>query len=630
MSKYGINIKYLIILLPFFVPGNSSGQTKIFTTDSLNLKEWNYNQRKIVRNPVPCIIAETKNEIFFSYDLSDPVKIFNGKNASLAVDLKSDIHIVFEDNGIRYSLKPYTGDWQTNILISDSSETGHSPIADCDKDGNVHIVYGVSDSENGNTEYSSLKYVKIYDNQVQISSIIYDMAAEASPYTLVNFTIANHLVFDDETIFMAYQLSNDSIYVKFSMDHGTTWVPGGVFRGTDPKLSIGPGSHWSDPVIEYAVFPVLLFLDMEGNLINSYAEFYISANDTNLWWMGEDQIQDGPIDGFCIDDIIGPSGYSYLFQKDGTLYHAFSDLSHSTIMDTVTNNAFVFSIAYKQFNLFKVDVVWFEKNDGMYEMYYQWFEKIPQPPELKLTYDQSEIVCYGASDGFINTNVTGGYPPFTYQWSTGETTKDISNLPAGTYSLIISDSGHFDYMTNYIYAYFEIPESLPVETSYIPGLSPVDSWYTTYYTVSGTPGSVFDWIVTGGTLLDGQGSDSVTIRWHNAALGKISVIETNKDGCKGEAVIGSIIILPSSVNPAEMHTLKIYPNPFLNYTKIQFPNPAREPYQLSIINLSGETVKILNGIKEDMIELNRDGLPAGLYLIELKGSQIYRGKIVIE
>ncbi len=625
MSKYGINIKYLIFLLLFFFPGNSSGQTKIFTTDSINLKEWNYNQRKIVRNPEPCIIAESKNEIFFSYNLGNPVKIFDGKNASLAVDLKSDIHIVFEDNGIRYSLKPYTGDWQTNILISDSSETGHSPIADCDKDGNVHIVYGVSDSENGNTEYSSLKYVRIYDNQVQISSTIYDMEAETSPYTLVNFTIANHLVFDDETIFMAYQLSNDSIYVKFSIDHGTTWVPGGVFRGTDPKLSIGTGSHWSDPVIEYAVFPVLLFLDMEGNLINSYAEFYISANDTNLWWMGEDQIQDGPIDGFCIDDVIGPFGYSYLFQKDGTLYHAFSDLSHSTIMDTITNNAIVSSIAYKQFNLFKVDVVWFEKNDGMYEMYYQWFEKIPPDPSLKLTSIQSDIVCYGASNGYIQTNVTGGNPPYKYQWSTGDTTADISNLPAGTYSLIIMDYSH------HIYALFEIPESTPIETSDILGFTPVDSWYTTYYIVSGTPGSVFDWTVTGGTLLDGQGSDSATIRWHNVtSSAKISVIETNKDGCKGDKVTSPIIILPSNVNPAEIHTLKIYPNPFSDNTKIHFLNPESEPYQLSIINLSGKTVKILNGIKEEIIELNRDGLPAGLYLIELKGSQIYRAKIVIE
>lgn len=630
MSKYGINIKYLIILLLFFVPGNSLSQIKIFTTDSINLTEWNYNQRKIVRSPEIGIIAESKNEIFFSYDLNDPVKIFDGKNASLAVDSSSIIHIVFQDNGIRYALKPATGDWQQDIQISNISEEGSFPIADCDKDGSVHIVYGVSDP--GNKYLSSLKYVKVSDNQKQISSTIYEMNVEDSPHTLVNYTIANHLLFSDRTVFIAYQLSNDSIYLKYSVDNGLTWMHGGQFRGTDPKLSVGPGQHWSDQLIEYAVFPVLLFRDMEGNLTNSFAEFHISAYDTSIWWMGENRIQDGPIDGFCIDDVIGPFGYSYIFQKDGVLYHAFSGLSRSTIMDTITNIAIVSSIAYKQFDRFKVDIVWFEKNDGMYEMYYQWFEKIPAPPKLKLTSTQSDIVCYGASDGFIKTDVTGGNPPYKYQWSTGDTVKDISNLSAGTYSLIITDSILHPFpipSSNSIYAFFEIFESSQVETSEITGLTQASTSDIIVYTVSGTPGSVFDWTVTGGNLLAGQGSNSVNIQWGDPGSGKISVIETNKDGCKGDTVSTDVSIV-MSVNPAEIQPFKIYPNPFSNNTKIQFPYPASEPYQLSIITLAGKTVKIIDAFNTDLIEFNRDGLPAGLYMIELKGSQIYRGKIIIE
>jgi hypothetical protein len=63
---------------------------------------------------------------------------------------------------------------------------------------------------------------------------------------------------------------------------------------------------------------------------------------------------------------------------------------------------------------------------------------------------------------------------------------------------------------------------------------------------------------------------------------------------------------------------------------IQFINPERAVYQLSIIDLTGKVVRKIWGINSESIELYRDGLPAGLYLLELRGPEIYRVKVVIE
>ena len=43
------------------------------------------------------------------------------------------------------------------------------------------------------------------------------------------------------------------------------------------------------------------------------------------------------------------------------------------------------------------------------------------------------VTCFGATDGSIDITVEGGCEPYTFAWSNGETTEDISNLGVGTY-----------------------------------------------------------------------------------------------------------------------------------------------------------------------------------------------------
>ncbi|SFX22788.1 gliding motility-associated C-terminal domain-containing protein [Cytophaga hutchinsonii] len=53
--------------------------------------------------------------------------------------------------------------------------------------------------------------------------------------------------------------------------------------------------------------------------------------------------------------------------------------------------------------------------------------------------DISDAVCYDSSNASIDLTVTGGLPPYSYLWSSGQTTQDISAVHAGIYNVLIDD-----------------------------------------------------------------------------------------------------------------------------------------------------------------------------------------------
>ena len=56
-----------------------------------------------------------------------------------------------------------------------------------------------------------------------------------------------------------------------------------------------------------------------------------------------------------------------------------------------------------------------------------------------ISYNSSNIMCFGSNTGSISLNVVGGTTPYSFYWSNGSTSEDITSLAAGIYNISVVD-----------------------------------------------------------------------------------------------------------------------------------------------------------------------------------------------
>lgn len=122
----------------------------------------------------------------------------------------------------------------------------------------------------------------------------------------------------------------------------------------------------------------------------------------------------------------GPSGTSYSYQwylTDGTT---------DTLLSAQTNINLTNIVA----GSYKVEIT---DDNGIKKRSFLF--TLSQPATLSFTNTVAAVNCYGGTDGKINTSVSGGTAPYSYQWldDTNTTTKDRTSLSSGTYYLKVSD-----------------------------------------------------------------------------------------------------------------------------------------------------------------------------------------------
>lgn len=138
----------------------------------------------------------------------------------------------------------------------------------------------------------------------------------------------------------------------------------------------------------------------------------------------------------------------------------------------------------------------------------------------------SGIVTNTTTGGNINVSVTGGTAPYTYAWSNGATTEDLSNVPSGTYTVTVTDANNFtDQETFTVTAITTGPQ--------ISCAGTVTSCYNflNYYsipqlTVNGNgTGVTVSYVITGATNRSGNGKNASGIFYPGQSIIKWKALD---------------------------------------------------------------------------------------------------------
>ena len=175
--------------------------------------------------------------------------------------------------------------------------------------------------------------------------------------------------------------------------------------------------------------------------------------------------------------------------------------------------------------------------------------EITEPDPLIISETHSDfngfgVSCNGATDGTIDITVEGGVGEYTYSWSSGQTTEDLNNIGAGTYTVTATDENGCQ-----IDITVEITE--PDELT----ISETHSDYSGFgVSCNGATDGSIDITVNGGTGVytylwsSGQNTEDL----NNIGVGTYTVTATDENGCSEEITVE--ITEPDELTISETHS----------------------------------------------------------------------------
>ncbi|MCX7955318.1 MAG: gliding motility-associated C-terminal domain-containing protein [Bacteroidales bacterium] len=301
----------------------------------------------------------------------------------------------------------FGGFYLSPSLTVDSTETDVS-LKILPNNGGEDILFGCY-NQNG-----TLQWVKNYGSPLndRVNGIFANnskilLAGEFSgKITFGNFTLFNQQ--KDGFMLETDRSSNEISVIKASgsledltklcfIDNNNTNFFAGQFKSTDFRIS--EYNLFNDNINYYDIF------------LSKFGKIDISFNVTDNTCYGDNN---GSIDLTVSGDVIPPLSYNWSGPN------GFS-----------SNNEDIYNLYSGWYKVTITDNIGAKKVDSTY---------LGEKSAIGLIFNTIEPSCFGYNNGKINLTVVGGLSPYSYLWSNGQITEDITNIPAGKYKVTVTDA----------------------------------------------------------------------------------------------------------------------------------------------------------------------------------------------
>jgi hypothetical protein len=196
-------------------------------------------------------------------------------------------------------------------------------------------------------------------------------------------------------------------------------------------------------------------------------------------------------------------------------------------------------------------------------------------------------------------------------WTTTDVADTIYIADAGTYGVTHTDVHGCSSFSQVTVQQYPEPQ--------IPSISgePNAVYNNTYsYAVASLPDYTYNWVVTGGTIISGQGTNVIEVVWDQfiTGVGEIQMTWANAYGCESTQFYG--VNVDVSVHELFASNLRIFPNPTRDLVNIQWDFMNENTF-LTVFDNTGKLLSTQKLNNQTLHVLDLSGYENGVYQLRL-------------
>ncbi len=225
-----------------------------------------------------------------------------------------------------------------------------------------------------------------------------------------------------------------------------------------------------------------------------------------------------------------------------------------------------------------------------------------------------DVSCFGTCDGQVTVIPIGGVGPYTYAWSTGDTTKMITICGDSTYNVVVTDMGQG--CSDNIGFELQSPAMLTIAIDSVINISPTGTSSISVTITGGVEPYLYVWSGPNGF------SDTMEDLF-DIPVGYYDLLVTDAHGCTTSVDSIEIKETVGFANPDQLD-VRVYPNPARDEMHIDIGEISN--YQIQLTSFDGRIVDTWKNVRN----INVRDIAVGIYAIKVtSGEKYYIQRLVI-